>query len=60
MSSIYTQNTPSMMRSRKMLFIIVWKVTGVMPKNMTNGSKSPLLVRKAAFHLSPCCIRTLL
>ena len=29
-------------------------------KNITNGSKSPRLVRKAAFHSSPSFMRTLL
>ena len=36
------------------MFIIIWKVTGrfISLKNITVGSKSPLGVRKAAFHLS--------
>jgi hypothetical protein len=35
-----------------MAFIISWKVLGElhMPKNITNGSKNPNLVLKAAFH----------
>ena len=39
-----------------------WKVAGelVSPKNMTVGSNRPLLVWKAAFHLSPSLIRILL
>lgn len=39
-----------------------WKVAGefVSPKNMTVGSNNPLLVTKAAFHLSPSLIRMLL
>jgi hypothetical protein len=43
-----------------MVFIIVWKVAGelVRPKNMTVGSKSPLFVMKATFHLSSSLMRT--
>ena len=39
-----------------------WKVAGELhiPKNMTNGSKSPFVVLKAAFHSSPSLILTLL
>ncbi|KIJ48737.1 hypothetical protein M422DRAFT_162471, partial [Sphaerobolus stellatus SS14] len=49
-------------KSRKMSFIIVWKVAGLLvsPKNITKGSNSPLLVLNAAFHSSPSLIRTLL
>ena len=41
---------------------MVWNVEGELhkPKNMTLGSKSPLLVMNAAFHSSPFLIRTLL
>ena len=62
MSSKYTVTCPSSIKSLKMSFIMVWKVAGelVRPKNMTVGSKSPLLVRKAAFHSYPSFIRTLL
>ncbi len=51
MSSRYMVTLPSPIRSRKMSFIIHWKVAGelVSPKNMTVGSNSPRLVRKAAF-----------
>ena len=39
-----------------------WNVAGefVIPKNITVGSDSPLLVIKAPFHSSPSLIRTLL
>ena len=39
-----------------------WKAAGElhMPKNMTFGSKSPLLVLKAPFHWSPSLIHMLL
>ena len=49
-------------KSFKMAFIMVWKVAGefVSPKNITVGSKSPLLVWKAAFNSSPSFIHTLL
>ena len=42
--------------------VIVWKVAGLLvnPKNMTRGSKSPQFVWKAAFHLSPSFMWTLL
>ena len=42
----------SAMRFQKMLFIIVWKVAGllVISKNITRGLNRPQLVRKAAFH----------
>ncbi len=51
-----------MINSRKISFIIAWKVAGelVRPKNMTVGSKSPRFVRKAAFHSSPSLILMLL
>src|SRR5467141_1305052 len=54
--------TPSSMSSRKMSFITVWNVAGLLvrPKNMTRGSNRPQFVRKAAFHSSPSLILTLL
>ena len=50
------------MRVLKMLFIIVWKVVGllVIPKNITRGAKRPQLVWKAAFYSSLGLICTLL
>src|SRR5580658_9318448 len=62
MSSIYTDNQPSVTSLRKIVFIIIWNVAGelVNPKNMTVGSNSPSGVRKAAFHSSPGLIRMLL
>ena len=53
---------PLSIKFLRMSFIMVWKVAGefVSPKNMTVGSKSPLLVWKVAFHSSPSFIRTLL
>ena len=57
-----TPTTPSEIMSVKMSFIMVWKVAGLLvsPKNITSGSNIPLLVWKAAFHLSPSLIHTLL
>jgi len=54
--------SPSAIRSLKMLSIMAWKVAGElhMPKNMTVGSNSPLLVLKAAFHSLPFLIQILL
>jgi len=45
-----------------MLFIIVWKVAGllVIPKNITKGSNIPRLVQKIAFYSSPGLMQTLL
>jgi len=45
-----------------MLFIIVWKVAGllVIPKNITKGSNRPRLVWKAAFYSSLGLMQTLL
>src|SRR5712671_1733752 len=45
-----------------MAFIMAWNVTGelVRPKNMTVGSNNPSFVTKAAFHLSPSLMWTLL
>ena len=62
MSSRYTTTIPSAMMVRKMSFIIVWKVAGllVIPKNITRGSNRPQLVQKATFHSSPGLMRTLL
>src|SRR5258708_40269910 len=61
-SSMYTDSDPWAISRQKIIFIIIWKVAGelVSPKNITVGSKSPLGVRNAAFHLSPSLIRTLL
>ena len=52
--TLYTHMTLQLMRPLKMSFIIVWKVAGllVMPYNITNGSNSPWLHWKAAFHSS--------
>ena len=49
-------------RSAKIESIIDWNVAGELhiPKNITVGSNSPLLVLKAAFHWSPSFIRMLL
>src|SRR5712692_4672484 len=61
-SSMYTDSHPCAISLWKIIFIIIWKVAGelVSPKNMTVGSKSPLGVRNATFHLSPSWIWTLL
>ena len=50
------------MTVQKTLFIMVWKVAEllVIPKNIMRGSKRPRLVQKAAFHLSPGLMYTLL
>ena len=52
---MYTVTNPSVIRSLKIWFIIVWNVAGelVSPKNMTVGSNRPWLVLNAAFHWSP-------
>ena len=62
MSSKYTMTIPLAMTVQKTLFIMVWKVVGllVIPKNITRGSKRLRLVRKAAFHSSPGLMCTLL
>ena len=62
MSSKYTMTIPSAMTVQKTLFIMVWKVAEllVIPKNIMRGSKRPRLVQKAAFHLSPGLMYTLL
>src|SRR5712671_7921476 len=62
MSSIYTVSQPSSISSLNMAFIMAWKVAGelVIPKNITVGSYNPSLVMKAAFHLSPFLMHTLL
>src|SRR5258707_15796220 len=54
--------SPLWMKSRRILFIIVWNVTGELhsPKNMMVGLNSPWLVWNAAFHSSPSLICTLL
>src|SRR5712672_175248 len=61
-SSMYTVSQPSWILSSNIAFIMAWKVAGelVMPKNMTVGSYNPSLVMKAAFHLSPFLMCTLL
>jgi hypothetical protein len=53
---------PSAISSLKMSFIMVWNVASelVSPKNITNGSNNPRLVRNAAFHVSPSLMRILL
>ena len=53
---------PAATPGQKIVFIIIWKVTGelVSPKNIMVGSNSPSGVRKAAFHLSPGLILMLL
>ena len=53
---------PSLMSSLKMSFIIVWKMVRlfVNPWNISRGSKRPWFIWKAAFHLSPFLIHTLL
>jgi hypothetical protein len=53
--------TPSVIRSWNILFIIVWKVAGLLVrlKYMTRGLNRPLLVQNAAFHSSPSWIWTL-
>ena len=55
MSSKYTTMIPSAMRVLKILFIIVWKVAGllVILKNIMRGLKKLRLVQKATFHSSP-------
>jgi len=62
MSSIYTVSHYSTISKANIVFIIVWNVAGelVRPKNITISSKSPLFIRKAAFHWSPSLIRMLL
>jgi len=47
------------MRSWKILFIIVWKMAGllVIPKNITNSSNNLQLVQKMVFYLSPGLIQ---
>jgi len=55
-----TQTTPSIIRSWKMLFIMVWKVEGefVTLKHITRGlnSPGPWFMRNTAFHSSPSFI----
>ena len=59
---MYTCTFPSTITGLKMAFIIIWKVASefVNPKNITVGSKSPSLVMKATFSLSPSLILMLL
>ena len=56
------QTFPIMINSWKISFIMFWNVLGLLqsPKNITNGSNSPLLVMNAAFHSSPSLMRMLL
>ena len=58
----YTHTTPSMMRSWKMSFIMVWNIARLLvrPKNMTRSLNNSWLVQDAAFHSSPSLIHTLL
>ena len=60
--SIKLTTLPVLIRSHKISFIIVWKVTGefVSPKNMTIGSNDPSSVINTAFYSSPFFIYTLL
>ena len=60
--SMQFASTPSWSSSQKILFIILWKVSGKLhsPKYITWGLNSPLLVRNVAFHSSPSLIHTLL
>ena len=62
MSSMYIVSQPSSNSLAKITFIIVWKVAGelVSAKNITLGSYNPQFMMKAAFHSSPCLMRTLL
>ena len=62
MSSKYTIMIPLAMMVQKTLFIMVWKVVGllVILKNIMRGSKRPQLVQKAAFYLSLGLMCTLL
>ena len=62
MSSRYTMICPSPIRSFRMWFVNAWKVVSelVRLKNITVGSYRPLLVLKAAFHLSPSVMWMLL
>jgi hypothetical protein len=60
MSSRYTDTTLSVMRSWNILFIMVWKVVGLLvrPNYMTSGSKRPQFVWNTAFHSLPSQIWT--
>ena len=53
--SMYMMTIDLSIISLKMASIIDWKVAGELhiPKNITVGLNSPLLVLKAAFHWSP-------
>ena len=59
---MYTVRFPLAICIQNRVFIMVWKVAGklVRPKNITVGSNSPSLVVKAAFHLCPFFILTVL
>jgi len=50
----YTTTVPFAMMVLKMLFIIIWKIVGllVIPKNITRGLKKPQLVQKATPFIS--------
>ena len=58
----YTTTISLVMRSLKMLFIIVQKIARllVIPKNITKGSNKPQLVQKVVFHLFPGLMHILL
>ncbi|KAF8240076.1 hypothetical protein L208DRAFT_1234886 [Tricholoma matsutake] len=62
MSSINIITMPLSIMSLKMLFIIFWKVRGLLLilKNMTSSSKDHQCMANAAFHSSPFFICTLL
>ena len=62
MLSKYTMIIPSAITVWKTLFIMVWKVAGllVILKTITRGSKRLRLVQKAAFHSSLGLMHTLL
>ena len=61
-SSIWFASTPSCNNSWKMLFIILWNVSGKLhsPKYITCGSNNPLFIKNEAFYLSSSLIHTLL
>ena len=58
----YLSSFPTMMRSLKISFIMVWNVAGLLvsSKNMTGGLKRSWFVWKVTFHSSPSFIHTLL
>ena len=59
---MYTMQNPYAIKSENVWSIMFWNVAGELhlPKNITVGSKSPLLVLNAAFYSSPSLIWTLL